>query len=157
MFSKYEVLIPNAALKVIDLDKLKRNNTSSGIFIAVHLGSLISFGVLSVLMLLFLIPDLLWPGIISIVVFVAMTLIEEVRGKNIKKLKPINGSQCIALVEFLKEAQSQDVKRYVNEVKGFDRPFTVGEFEALMNHEAITMKEFRENQAHDELYGKNGL
>lgn len=100
-----------------------------------------------------------WGGIYSMVVFVVIlsaflinAFVAEVRLENRKRLRTINGRECVAMVDFLEESTSPDVERYVQQVKLMGREFTVAELEALRDHENKYSSMQEEKKARSLLY-----
>lgn len=100
-----------------------------------------------------------WGGIYSMVVFVVIlsaflinAFVAEVRLENRKRLRTINGRECVAMVDFLKDSTSPEVERYVQQVKLMGREFTLAEFEALQDHEKKYFAKQKEEKARSLLY-----
>jgi hypothetical protein len=105
-----------------------------------------------------------WGGLHSMVVFFVVLLaflvnafIADIRLENIKRLRAINGQECMAMVDFLKDAISPEVKQYAQQVKRMGREFTVAEFEALQDYENKYSSAQKEARARSFLYDNDIL
>ena len=94
----------------------------------------------------------LYLSIACFLIFSAMSLLDVLRDSILDRLKDLDDDECYRMSEFLKKAISQDVHNYVHSVRMLKRPFTVGEFRALVEHEEVSTRDLRLARAKEELY-----
>jgi hypothetical protein len=176
MYTKYEVDVATHPDNKNYVDHMRDINTNSRTYNLVHVGLLALAAVLGALGINELtgsyFPSMsylpvevnqsvevnakslafLYSSIACFILFAAMSLIDNLRKSTLARLADLSDDQCYRMSEFLKKAISQDVHNYVNGVRILKRPFTVGEFRALVEHEEVSTRDLRLAKAKEELY-----
>jgi hypothetical protein len=176
MYAKYEVNIKGSPSNEYYVHHMRDLNTNSRFYNLVHVGFLILAAMLGALGINestgSYFPDMsdlpkevnqsveanakslafLYSSIACFVLFAALSLIDNIRKSTLKRFADLNDEQCYRMSEFLKKAISQDVHNYVHGVRILKRPFTFGEFSALVEHEEVSTRDLRLAKAKEELY-----